>query len=934
MINIPKGLTNSEISLYIAAYEKCSEIIKEKNNNTTVEDTVNEIVAKWGGIVSNANLLKQFLLAEVKVPIDPVVIISDTTVKDKKWFTNLKKSGKSLEYWRRYYDYLNRKPAWTLDAVTDIDNSTDALMNAIADPSLNIKQDVRGLAFGYVQSGKTSHYMGVLNKAADAGYKIIIVLAGIHNNLRSQTQIRLEEEFLGYNVEGSVVTTQNAIGVGVGHPVTTHLQALTSRDEKGDFNKIKAGTSINPPFILVTKKNASVLNRLIKYLGDLPIATTNSEGEKLIAARYSLLVIDDEADQASLNTKDCYNNDGTLKEDFDPTKINGCIRRLLELFECNSYVGYTATPFANIFIPPKISFEKYGDDLFPRDFILNIPRPENYVGAIEFFGLSDGDELVPSMPLYRDIEAGKLFLGRGTKKDDVVGELPEELKRAIKSYIISIAVRNLRGQRNKPNSMLVHIVRFKGQQNTIKKKVARFYEEEVYNYIKNGDMEITEELRRIWENDYLPTTATMRQNFGRFMKEIPGFSWEEVFGEIKRLVKAKEVEIYSINGDSKDVLIYENHKNEPYNVIVIGGDKLARGLTLEGLTVSYFTRSSNTYDTLMQMGRWFGYRPGYLDLCRLYTTKELYGYFVDISRATEDLVRQIHTMSEVVGQTPKEFGLGVESNPDLLITARNKLRTGNEMKRDFSNHLSQTRIIDIDAEQYNANFCAVENLLNAAGQPATTDDKGMFWVDGKHIRRTGKHYYWFNISGYLIAQFLESYKTSMSATRANSQYMSDYINNQNRVGGLTNWTVCLINEDVAGQEEFDIGPIKNLGAGINRKSAEIVEGAGTCDLHILTSLGHEYLDYDETKRADVNELKEDKKKADYIRSKTRDRKDGLLILYPIGNVEPLTREMKEKHAKTPFGFAIVFPDRKGMGDLKSYRVNDIAVEMKSNDFDA
>ena len=165
MINIPKGLTNSEISLYIAAYEKCSEIIKEKNNNTTVEDTVNEIVAKWGGIVSNANLLKQFLLAEVKVPIDPVVIISDTTVKDKKWFTNLKKSGKSLEYWRRYYDYLNRKPAWTLDAVTDIDNSTDALMNAIADPSLNIKQDVRGLAFGYVQSGKTSHYMGVLNKA-------------------------------------------------------------------------------------------------------------------------------------------------------------------------------------------------------------------------------------------------------------------------------------------------------------------------------------------------------------------------------------------------------------------------------------------------------------------------------------------------------------------------------------------------------------------------------------------------------------------------------------------------------------------------------------------------------------------------------------------------------------------------------------------------
>ena len=185
-------------------------------------------------------------------------------------------------------------------------------------------------------------------------------------------------------------------------------------------------------------------------------------------------------------------------------------------------------------------------------------------------------------------------------------------------------------------------------------------------------------------------------------------NWSEIYCEIKRLFKAKEFVIYSINGESDDVLIYDNHKNEPFNVIVIGGDKLARGLTLEGLLVSYFTRSSKTYDTLMQMGRWFGYRPGYVDLCRLFTTKELHGFFVDISRATEDLVRQIDYMCDVVKQSPYEFGLAVESNPDLLITSRTKLRRGKDMKRDFSAHLSQTRVIDIDPMQYDENFGAVE----------------------------------------------------------------------------------------------------------------------------------------------------------------------------------------------------------------------------------
>ena len=928
MIKYPDGLRESEIQLYIAAFQKCRELIEEKENKITVAEAVDEIVAKWKGVVGDKEKLKQFLIAEVKIPIDPVTVIVDTAVKDKKWFTNLKQEKRYLlEYWSRYSDYLKHKPAWSLDAVADIDESTDAVLNFMADPSLGIKQDIHGLAFGYVQSGKTAHYLGVLNKAADAGYKIIIVLAGIHNNLRSQTQIRLEEEFLGYDVRGAADVSQNAIGVGVGRNVSCHLQALTSREEKGDFNKIKAGTSMNPPFVVVTKKNASVLSQLIKYLENLPVTTRGDDGKKRFTAKWPLLVIDDEADQASLNTSDCYNADGTLKDDFNPTTINKHIRRLLKLFDCYSYVGYTATPYANIFIPPKSESTKYGKDLFPKDFIVNIPRPKNYIGALEYFGLTDGDESVPAMPLFREIDKGKNFLGKGTKKDDPVGALPEDIKTALKAFVISVATRNLRGQYKKPNSMLIHIVRFKGQQNIIKKKVEKYFNEEIYNYIKNDDPGIEEELKAMWVQDYIPTTREMKRSFQQYMGENVEYDWKSVYREIVRFVKAKEFVVYSINGDSSDTLIYEKHKGEAFNVIVVGGDKLARGLTLEGLIVSYFTRSSNTYDTLMQMGRWFGYRPGYLDLCRLYTTKILHGYFVDISRATEDLVRQIDYMGNIVKQTPMEFGLGVESNPDLLITSRNKMRTGKDMKRDFSAHLSQTRILDIDGKQFDENFKAVENLIYTMGKPASEKTIG-----SRIYRRIGSHFYWFDVPGYDIAQFLENYKTSASATRANSQYMADYIKNQTTVGGLVNWTVCLINYDVAERKPFQIASLNKVGAGLTRTGAEITDGESTCDIHTLLSKDQEYLDY----KSDVEfkQLQSEGASAEEIRKKTRAREHGLLLLYPIGNVEPITKEMDRSRSKTPFAIAVVFPDRRGMGNIKSYHVNDIAVENKSYDFDA
>lgn len=335
------------------------------------------------------------------------------------------------------------------------------------------------------------------------------------------------------------------------------------------------------------------------------------------------------------------------------------------------------------------------------------------------------------------------------------------------------------------------------------------------------------------------------------------------------------------------------------------------------------------------MGRWFGFRPGYLDACRLFTTDSLYASFSHISMATEDLAAQFDFMNSVV-QTPRDFGLRVASHPTLEITSRNKMRTGQEFKRDFSCKLSQTRVFDIDGEQYDRNFEAVEDFLYAIkGCRITTEQ-----YQKTHNRKApGEHIFYQGVSAHDVANFLESYETSKTATRANSKYMADYIRTMNAdgIGGVKSWTVCLINVSGHG-ENFDIADLKNIGGGIYREEGHGVDSyvdAAICSIHAMTSAGHEYLDYDKQAYDKVLQLREKYKNDsattkvnEIIRRETRAFSNGLLILYPIGDAGQLTA-LKGNH-KPPFGFAAVFPDRNGKGNLKSYRMNDIALE-KDND---
>lgn len=318
-VNVPKGLAPHEVDLYISAFKFCEKLIQEQN--TDIGAAVTETTEKYSFIISDKELFAQFLFREITAYTEPSIGVVSPELDDKTWWSKLKKSEKFIpEYWQRYYDYLNRKPSWSLTAVQDIDSSTDEIMNALANPRSGRACDRMGMVFGYVQSGKTAHYIGLINKAVDAGYRIVVVLTGIHNSLRSQTQSRIDEEVLGYETSlenlADMIREPNVIGVGIGahNRVKTIVQSITTRDEKGDVNKTTEGVSMVPPFIIVTKKNATVLRRILRFFRKNQCAEV-IDGKKIITAKYPALIIDDEADQASINTNDSYDEKGRLNYD-------------------------------------------------------------------------------------------------------------------------------------------------------------------------------------------------------------------------------------------------------------------------------------------------------------------------------------------------------------------------------------------------------------------------------------------------------------------------------------------------------------------------------------------------------------------------------------------------------------------------------------------
>ncbi|CAN5858051.1 Z1 domain-containing protein [soil metagenome] len=761
-----------------------------------IRDVVRETIGFYGTPHVDVESIVRDLEASFQTRIGVSRILSGQDTNWEPWLTS-RKADIDWRFWNRYEQYLLEYQGWAAPTLRRLDETTDRVLGLLTDPKRVGAWDRRGMVVGDVQSGKTSNYIGLICKAADAGYQLIVVLTGFHNSLRSQTQIRMENGFLGYDRAASAGSSggQHAVGVGLidGRP---KANSITTRANNGDFQrKVADQFGIQPggqPLLFVIKKNQSVLRNLLNWVEWVAGADSRDEQGHAFIRGVPLLVIDDEADQGSVDTKDQeFDEFGTPDMDHNPTAINRSIRRLLHLFDQSAYVGYTATPFANIFIHEKARTAEGGEDLFPRSFIVSLPTPSNHVGPSRIFAYeTENGQTRPGLPVMRIVddhaESQGILETRGWvpprhRKDHLPryqsqDRPPPSLREAIHAFVLVIAARLARRRHGEHNSMLIHVTRFTFVQGHVHDQVSQELIE-IQRRLRIGDgyadMGIRDELRGLWNRDFLPTSVEVqREESGSHVQ-----AWDEIEPFVPQA--ALSIKVRLINGYAGEVLDYVSHEAQGLNVIAIGGDKLSRGLTLEGLSISYFLRASRMYDTLMQMGRWFGYRPGYLDLCRLYTTPEMADWFSHIAQASDELRADFDRMA-ASGGTPRDFGHRVRSHPIMLVTSQVKMRNGQRIEISYQGDISETIDYSRRKEDLAANWNAGLRLVEAGerlGSPLEGSGGGA-WV------RSG-------LPASLVLDFLAAYKAHQASKRVIPKLLADYIRAEHEHGRLASWTLLV-----------------------------------------------------------------------------------------------------------------------------------------------
>lgn len=949
------------------------QIKKNENSGTISAKDIEESVAKaiaqipQGLEKINSEELTAELQRDFTTIIDkPMTIQADDEENWKPWVAKSKEEIK-WRFWERYRLHLLQNSNLPTPVVNAIDETTDQTLNNLTDPRQSGSWDRRGMVVGHVQAGKTTNYAGLICKAADAGYKVFIVLTGFHNNLRTQTQIRLEETFIGYD-KTAAQQQGRQIPVGVGllsSDPALLVDTITNRSETGDFNRQVANSfSIHPggrPLVFVIKKNASVLKNLHQYLQHVA-ASRDGDGSNFIED-IPLLLIDDECDQGSVDTAKMDIDDGEPDSEHDPKTINGLIRKILKTFSQSAYVAYTATPFANIFIHSNAASKDYGEDLFPRSFITVMPAPSNYIGPSKVFGALDieEDRRSAGLPIVRRIEDFAETMAEDEKRGWMPpkhktthipifkgeDQVPDSLKEAIFAYILGCAVRRLRGQGKKHCSMLVHVTRLTDVQDRVFNQIDRFMRDmkNIVLYGEEGSRdEFLSDLRHLWDRDFINTTRALSDHL------CPLHHWTEIANEITAVVAS--IKVKQINGAAGDVLDYDRHKEDGLNAIAIGGDKLSRGLTLEGLTVSYFTRPSKMYDTLMQMGRWFGYRDGFLDVCRLYAPESLIEWFEHIADASEELRREFTLMREL-GETPKTYGQRVRTHPVLMVTSQVKMRHTVKLQCSYQGAISETVVFDRSNTTVKGNFSAVEALLDHAQATGSLSRSPLYKL---HAEAMPGKYLWKGIDPSAILEFLRAYKTPQDVRRVNTAILAEYIERQVQNGDLGSWSVLLAAKDpisapidrVSGLEvELIDSPshpentddedtttasthrISGLEVGLIKRSnhPEVRDGEDPSAYRIrrLVSPADEAWDLDEEKYGRARRLGKKEGLAlpggNEIRA-CRPKSEALLILYPLKHQMRTT----PKGTDLPYiGFAISFPGNKGDTPVE-YRVNTVYQE--------
>lgn len=796
------------------------------------DEVVDAVVRRW-----------RDLAAEVRAV--PVPALVDGRDAGSAWYQGPKPSDR---FWPALRSHLEAE-GWTETALKDLDATSTKVVAHLAPPWAE-RIRTRGLVLGHIQSGKTSNYTAVIAKAADAGYKMAVVLAGTHTSLRRQTQLRLDRQLVGPSRHGWFRLTDEERDFGRPHnPPEAHLQA----DQR---------------LLAVVKKNPRRLENLILWLQKAADDSLD---------RLPILVIDDEADVASLNV---------APRDDERTRINDLILRLLSLPKV-AYISYTATPFANLFVDPSVP-----DDLYPRDFIVDLPAPEGYFGPERLFGRepldeddpgSDGVDAIRYVP---DDEAEAMTPPRSA--DEREGYAPgvgPALAEAVRWFLLASAARRIREGGPVHTTMLVHVSQYIDAHERVRATLARELAD-LRRRIVSGDRDLLRELREQWDRETaaLPPTefGNPRHTAEAVVEEVPG-----VLADMGDFADPVDSTLVVDNSQSPRRLEYD--ETDPRPVIVIGGNTLSRGLTLEGLVSSYFIRGAGTYDTLLQMGRWFGYRPGYEDLPRIWTTPELEQHFRSLAAVETEIRADIRHYAEE-GLTPAEAGVRVRTHPKLAVTSALKMRKAVQVRVSYSGTRVQTILFrHRDASWLTDNLSAARDLLEVA---AST---------GRLTRRPTAHVIR-DVPVEAVKEFLERYHFHEGNIELRSDLLLEYIRRQNRRGELTEWNVAVVTRRDGSLGALDLGPLGQVNL-INRSRLRS-SPPGYANINTLMSKVDRVIDVEADGLGQLRDV-------DLARLRTESGR-ALLLLYPIS--KDSRPEGRQSSRRVPLdavehviGVALAFP---------------------------
>ncbi|GCD99650.1 Z1 domain-containing protein [Embleya hyalina] len=860
--------------------------------------TVDQALVKVPGLIPDEDhdAVREAWKAQSSVVIQVLEPTELSAAGPRSWFeTHDTSQG---YYWTRQRSFLKFELKRKDAEVDNIDLSSDRVLAHLEDPQHREPFDVRGLVVGHVQSGKTSNFSALIAKAADAGYKIVIVLSGLHNSLRQQTQRRLQRD-LGHE------DSPTGVGQGVAEKWWTWM---TGEGLDGDFvpHTNTACLQGQSQVILVVKKNKSRLDRLIDWIDRVP-------------EHVPVLVIDDEADQASVNTggnrgdrgpaleeldltSADFDAEGPASDELDPSAINLRVRRLLGLFARCSYVAYTATPFANVLINPDANDHEAGEDLFPRDFILTLPHPPgtDYVGTERLFGRdelmgdaegTDGLDVIRIVP---DADVSQVVPTGG----NAAVRVPASLRAALCDYLLASAGRLARAETDRPCTMLVHVDVKKDAQD----RLAEVIGAELSSMRQSWRYDRTEfepQLRERWDRDFRPLTASMNID--------ADVSFETIEPYLDPLL-GRGVEVRVLNSNHGNEIDFDVEPT--LKAVLVGGNKLSRGVTIEGLLVSYYVRRTPYYDTLLQMGRWFGYRGDHVDLTRLYSTQQLVGWFHDLATIEEELRRQIEDYVRR-GLTPLRAAPRIRSHARMQPTARNKMRDAALVEQAFDGRKLQTLRfpfgIGSPTTAFEENLALTRRLLSGLGAPV-------------HVH--AGHFGWNRVDAQPVLEFVEAF-SSISQGSFERESIVDYIRDRVRVNELTLWHILVSGLHDPGAT-VDLGIVDHPKIGMITRSRKSTDPQS---LGVVTEPGDESFGLTDTQKTEAERFYQSDPRvrlADAYRC-SRTPQEGLLVLYPIdpnsqpGSNAKLRRALFEPNAPRPdcvMAYSISFPHTRTIGDAQ------------------